>query len=228
MLRPPATREKADDYVSTDNCQVRGRLHSEFIEPSQNLLKAISVAKSRIQATDCVNLQQVLLTGYQQFPQEVQTYPVSREPVMVQPASHDNNSALLDLPNVQTNLPPPLTPQRLNQVSTESVDGMAQTTRVQEEVTREANVVSNTDILESIQNITKVMQQQLMFNSKTAEQGIIQTASLFQEMIKSQEKRDLNPALLTIPTFSGEASERPKCLDWISRVMNVCVHSDKN
>ena len=57
------------------------------------------------------------------------------------------------------------------------------------------------------------------------EQGIIQTASLFQEMIKSQEKRDLDPALLEIPTFSGEASDRPRCLDWVSRVMNMCDQS---
>ena len=64
-----------------------------------------------------------------------------------------------------------------------------------------------------------------MFNSKTAEQGIIQTASLFQEMIKSQEKRDLDPALLAITTFLGEAVDRPKCLDWISRVMNICDQS---
>ena len=92
----------------------------------------MSLGKSRIQATDRVNLQQVLLTGYEQFPQEMQTYPVSREPVMVQPASHDNNSALLDLPVVQTNLPPPLTPRQLNQVSTESVDGTAPTAQVQE------------------------------------------------------------------------------------------------
>ena len=193
LLRPPTTREKEDDYVLMDNCQARGRLHSEFIEPSQNSLKLMSMGKSRVQATDHVNLQQVPLTGYEQFPQEMQTYPVSREPVMVQPANHDNNSTLLDLPNVQTNLPPPLTPQQLNQVSTESVNSSTQTAWVQEEATREANMVSNTDILESIQNITKVMQQQLMFNSKTAEQGIIQTASLFQEMIKSQEKRDLDP-----------------------------------
>ena len=95
----------------------------------------------------------------------------------------------------------------------------------QEETTREGNVVSNTDILESIQNITKVMQQQLIFNSKMAEQGIIQMASLFQEMVKAQEKRDFDPALLAIPTFSGEAVDRPKCLDWISRVMNICDQS---
>ena len=126
---------------------------------------------------------------------------------------------------MQTNLLPLLTPQQLNQVSTESVDGSVQTARVQEETTKGTNVVSNTDILESIQNITKVMQQQLMFNSKTAEQGIIQTASLFQEMIKSQEKRDLDPALLAIPTFLGEPADRSKCLDWVSRVMNVCDQS---
>ena len=60
-----------------------------------------------------------------------------------------------------------------------------------------------------------------MFSSKTAEQGIIQTASLFQEMIKSQEKRDLDPALLAIHTFLGETADRPQCLDWISRVKNV-------
>ena len=182
------------------------------------------MGKSQIEVTDCVNLQQVQLTGYEQFPQEVQTYPVSREPVTVQPTSHDNNSALLDLSNIQTNLPPPLTPRQLNHGSVQP-DAMTPTVQVQEEATRETNVVSNTDILESIQNITKVMQQQLIFNSKTVEQGIIQTASLFQEMMKSQEERDLDPALLAMPTFSGEAADRPKCLDWISRVMNVCDQS---
>ena len=72
------------------------------------------------------------------------------------------------------------------------------------------------------------MQQQLLFSSKTAEQGIIQNASLFQEMIKAQEKRDLDPALLAIPTFSGEPADRPQCLDWVSRVKNVCDQSGRS
>ena len=63
--------------------------------------------------------------------------------------------------------------------------------------------------MESIQSIAKVMQQQLIFSSKTAEQDIIQNTSLFQEMIKTQEKRDLDPALLAILTFSGEAVDQP-------------------
>ena len=69
------------------------------------------------------------------------------------------------------------------------------------------------------------MQEQLLLNSKTTKQGIMQMASLFQEMIKAQEKRDLDPALLTIPTFSGEAGSRPQCLDWMSIVKNVCEQS---
>ena len=72
------------------------------------------------------------------------------------------------------------------------------------------------------------MQQQLLLNSKTTEHGIVQTASLFQEMIKAQEKRDLDPALLAIPTFSGEAKDRPQCLDWVSRVKNVCDQSGRS
>ena len=72
------------------------------------------------------------------------------------------------------------------------------------------------------------MQQQLLLNSKTTEQGIVQTASLFQEMIKVQEKRDLDPALLAIPTFSGEVKDRPQCLDWVSRVKNVCDQSGRS
>ena len=88
--------------------------------------------------------------------------------------------------------------------------------------------VTNSEILKSIQSITEVMQQQLLLNSKTTEQGIVQTASLFQEMIKAQGKRDLDPVLLAIPTFSGEAKDRPRCLDWVSRVKNVCDQSGRS
>ena len=137
----------------------------------------------------------------------------------VQPIGVDSvsSSMLLDLPNINTNLPPPLLPNpsphhhHHNQVHQVEVNNPGQ--------------VTNSEILKSIQSITEVMQQQLLLNSKTTEQGIVQTASLFQEMIKAQEKRDLDPALLAIPTFSGEAKDRPQCLDWVSRVKKVCDQS---
>ena len=139
----------------------------------------------------------------------------------VQLTAVDNvsSSVLLDLPNVNTNLPPSLLPNSSphhhhhhhNQVHQGEVSNPGQ--------------VTNSEILKSIQSITEVMQQQLLLNSKTTEQGIVQTASLFQEMIKAQEKRDLDPALLAIPTFLGEAKDRPQCLDWVSRVKNICDQS---
>ena len=47
-----------------------------------------------------------------------------------------------------------------------------------------------------------------------------QNADLFLEMIKGQNRRDLDPAVMAIPTFTGEEPE--KCLDWINRIKNVC------
>ena len=194
-------------------------IHSEFIEHYQQSLRAMNIWKSRVQAADQMNTRHIPLTGYENFHQELQTYPVSRNPMTVQPTGVDNvsSSAILDLPNVNTNLPPPLLPNpsshhqhHHNQVHQTEVN---------------PGQVTKSEILKSIQSITEVMQQQLLLNSKTTKQGIVQTASLFQEMIKAQEKRDLDPALLAIPTFSGEAKDRPQCLDWVSRVKNVCDQS---
>ena len=198
-------------------------IHSEFVEHSQQSLGTLNVGKSRVQAADQMSTRHIPLTGYENFRQELQTYPVSRDPMTVQLTGVGNvsSSTILDLPNVNTNLPPPLLPnpsshhhhQHHNQVHQMEVN---------------PGQVTNSEILKSIQSITKVMQQQLLLNSKTTEHGIVQTASLFQEMIKAQEKRDLDPALLAIPTFSGEAKDRLQCLDWVSRVKNICDQSGRS
>ena len=194
-------------------------IHSEFTDHSQQSLGTLNIGRSRVQATDQMNTQQIPLTGYENFRQELQTYPVSRDPMTVQLTGMDNvsSSAILDLPNVNTNLPPPLIPN----------PNPHHHQPHQTEVTNQGQV-TNSEILKSIQSITEVMQQQLLLNSKTTKQGIVQMASLFQEMIKAQEKRDLDPALLTIPTFLAEASDRPQCLDWVSRVKNVCDQSGRS
>ena len=195
-------------------------IHSEFIEHSQQPLGALNIGRSRVQAADQLNTRHIPLTGYENFRQELQTYPMSRDPMTVQPTGVGDVSspAILDLPNVNTNLPPPLLPNPSSQYHQQQHNQVHPT---------EVNPgqVTNSEILKSIQSITEVMQQQLLLNSKTTEHGIVQTASLFQEMIKAQEKRDLDPALLAIPTFLGEAKDRPQCLDWVSRVKNVCDQS---
>ena len=191
-------------------------IHSKFLEHSQQSLGALNVGKSRVQATDQMSTRHIPLTGYKNFHQELQMYPVSRGPMTVQLTGVDNgsNSALLDLPNINTNLPPPLL------LNPSSHDHHQQHNQVHQTEVNPGQV-TNSEILKSIQSITEVMQQQLLLNSKMIEQGIVQTASLFQEMIKAQEKRDSDPALLVIPAFSGEAKDRPQCLDWVSRVKNV-------
>ena len=200
---------------------IRG-IHSEFVEHSQQSLGTLNVGKSRVQAADQMNMRHIPLTGYENFRQELQTYPVSRDPMTVQPTGVGtaSSSAILDLPNVNTNLPPPLLPNPSSQYHQQQ-QNQAHPTEVN------SGQVTNSEILRSIQSITEVMQQQLLLNSKTTEHGIVQTASLFQEMIKAQEKRDLDPALLAIPTFLGEAKDRPQCLDWVSRVKNICDQSGR-
>ena len=47
-----------------------------------------------------------------------------------------------------------------------------------------------------------------------------QNADLFTEMIKVQNRRDLDPVVMAIPTFTGK--EPKKCLDWINRIRNIC------
>ena len=195
-----------------------------FIEQSQQSLGALNVGKSRVQAADQLTTRHIPLTGYENFRQELQTYPVSRDPMTVQPTGVGNvsNSAILDLPNVNTNLPPPLLPNPSSHYHQQHHN------ELQQPESSNPGQVTNNEILKSIQNITEVMQQQLLLNSKMTEHGIVQTASLFQEMIKAQEKRDLDPALLAIPTFLGEAKDRPQCLDWVSRVKNVCDQSGRS
>ena len=171
-------------------------IHSEFIEHSQKSQGALNVGKSRVQAADQLTTRHIPLTGYENFRQELQTYPVLRDPMTVQPTgvANESSSAILDLPNVNTNLPPPLLPNPSSHYHHQH-HNQAHLTEVS------PGQVTNSEILKSIQSITEVMQQQLLLNSRTTEHGIVQTASLFQEMIKAQEKRDLDPALLAIPTF---------------------------
>ena len=182
-LRMTSVSRNTDALQKKNNAN-RG-IHSEFIEHSQQSSGTLNDGKSRVQAADQMNTQHILLTGYENFRQELQTYPVLRDPMTVQPTGVGNvsNSAILDLPNIYTNLPPPLLPnpsshyhqQHHNQIHPTEVN---------------PGQVTNSEILKSIQSITEVMQQQLLLNSKMTEQGIVQTASLFQEMIKAQEKRD--------------------------------------
>ena len=75
-------------------------------------------------------------------------------------------------------------------------------------------------MLDCICQLQLTLKEHVLLNSKQAEYQISQNADLFLEMKKEQTRRDLDPAVMAIPTFTGEESE--KCLDWINRIKNVC------
>ena len=81
----------------------------------------------------------------------------------------------------------------------------------------------NNGLLETIKRVTSAVEQQVILSGARAEHSIIQSNNLFQELVKGLNRRDLDPALMLIPTFTGDDSSQ--CLDWITRIKNVCVQS---
>ena len=75
-------------------------------------------------------------------------------------------------------------------------------------------------MLECIRQLQLTVQQHVLTNSKQAEYHMSQNVDLFMEMAKGQRRRDLDPAVMAIPTFTRQEPE--KCLDWINRIRNIC------
>ena len=75
-------------------------------------------------------------------------------------------------------------------------------------------------MLDCIHQLQLTLKEHVLLNSKQAEYQMSQNADLFSEMIKGQTRRDLDPAMMAIPAFTGE--EPKKCLDWINRIKNIC------
>ena len=70
----PTARKGGCTSLENNN---KGGIRNEFKEPSQHSLGTLNVGKSRLQAADHVDMQQVPLTGYEEYQQELQTYPVA-------------------------------------------------------------------------------------------------------------------------------------------------------
>ena len=85
---------------------------------------------------------------------------------------------------------------------------------------RPAGNQENAAMLDCIHQLQLTIQQHVLTNSKQAEYHMSQNTDLFTEMAKGQKRRDLDPAVMAIPTFTGQEPE--KCLDWINRIKNIC------
>ena len=81
-------------------------------------------------------------------------------------------------------------------------------------------------MLDCIHQLQLTMQQHVLTNSTQAEYHMSQNVDLFMEMARGQRRRDLDPAVMAIPTFTGQEPE--KCLDWINRIKNICNQAGRS
>ena len=81
-------------------------------------------------------------------------------------------------------------------------------------------------ILRVIEKMTDTMEQQMKLSATRSEYNMQQNTKVMDQFIKAQDRRDLDPALMDIPTFTGEDPER--CLEWITRIRNVCRQSGRS
>ena len=76
---------------------------------------------------------------------------------------------------------------------------------------------------ESLMRVIETMEQQMRLNITKSDYNMTQNTKMMDQLIKAQDRRDLDPALMDIPTFSGDQPE--KCLEWVTRIKNVCRQS---
>ena len=81
-------------------------------------------------------------------------------------------------------------------------------------------------ILRVIERMTETMDQQMKLSATRADYNMQQNTKMMDQFIQVQDRRDLDPALMDIPTFTGEEPE--KCLEWITCIRNVCRQSGRS
>ena len=76
---------------------------------------------------------------------------------------------------------------------------------------------------EILMRVIDAMEQHMRLNSTKSEYNMNQNTKMMDQFIKAQDRRDLDPAFMDIPTFLGDEPE--KCLEWVTRIKNVCRQS---
>ena len=56
--------------------------------------------------------------------------------------------------------------------------------------------------------VIESMEQQMRLNSTKSEYNMTQNMKMMDQFIKAQDRRDLDPTLMDIPTFSGDEPEK--------------------
>ena len=153
----------------------------------------------------------------------------TQSPLVVEPAKNGNSTGWstnsFNLPEVHQNTlvrqqckglpdlsmpPPPIQDHTLPQGQSEA----------------NTNGCAENAILRVIERMTDTMEQQMRLSATRSEYNMQQNTKVMDQFIKAQDRRDLDPALMDIPTFTGEEPE--KCLEWITCIKNVCRQSGRS
>ena len=212
---------EGDEHSSLSSKSIQVESQYPLIQPQQKEGDEHSTPSPKIVETGLNRVneaeQQAPYGASDMYTQHAKTYATTQRTVVVQPAAESrsqglegpNETAAPTLPDVSQPPPP------IHRTFEDSRMGPGSSCGSKD-----------TEILESIRDITKVMENQIRLSNRSAEEGAIQNATLLQQFIKSQQERALDPALMAIPTFTG--NDRTKCLDWVSRVKNVCQQSGRS
>ena len=69
-------------------------------------------------------------------------------------------------------------------------------------------------ILRVIKKMTDTMEQQMRLSATRSEYNMQQNTKVMDQFIKAQDRRDLDPALMDIPTFTGEGTRKVLGMDY--------------
>ena len=82
------------------------------------------------------------------------------------------------------------------------------------------------ELLKAIHTVAQSLQQQIVLSSRTADINRQHSDALMGELIKAQNRRDMDHVFNNIPTFSGLHPE--KCVDWATPKCNKPTHSESS
>ena len=126
-------------------------------------------------------------------------------------------------------------PNQMNTVPLYAVDTTVLTPSMTKKEKEESQMhsVDNTkmpqkdrELLKVVQTVAESLQQQIVPGMHTADMSQQHTDALIGELIKSHNRRDMDHVLNSIPTFNRLEPE--KCMDWVSRIRNVCEQSNRD
>ena len=147
----------------------------------------------------------------------------AQSPLVVEPAKNGNSTGWstnsFNLPGVHQNTP-------VRQQCKGLPDLTVPPPLIQDHTLPQGQSETNTSgraenaILTVIERMTDTMEQQMRLSATRSEYNMQQNTKVMDQFIKAQDRRDLDPALMDIPTFTGEKPE--KCFEWITCIKNVC------